>query len=108
MNTYKLLLTAAAAWHVLSGCSYSVPPEPTGQIDKNAPLVASGEIRIEETVEDAWRIMVDVRRWPSWNPDITEIRLSGPLSAGTEFSWKSGLGTIRSRMQVLEPPCVLT
>ena len=30
--------------------------------------------------------------------------LAGPLSVGSLFTWKSGPGTIRSRLQVLDPP----
>ena len=42
--------------------------------------------------------------WPRWNPDVKSASIDGPSTPGTAFRWKSGPGTIRSTLQVVDPP----
>lgn len=32
--------------------------------------------------ETVWRVCADVERWPSWQSDVVEVRLDGPLRTG--------------------------
>ncbi|MGH3081112.1 MAG: SRPBCC family protein [Gaiellaceae bacterium] len=76
--------------------------EPT--IDREAPVVGSSEIVIEAPPDTVWDVLAAIDDWPSWNPDVKESSLQGPLSAGTQFRWKAGPGTISSTLQYVERP----
>jgi hypothetical protein len=78
------------------------------QADADAPVFATGEIEMAADPETVWAVMADIGRWPEWNPDITAATLHGPLRPGTSFSWRSGPGTIRSVLQVVERPTELS
>jgi hypothetical protein len=49
-----------------------------------------------------------IDQWPSWNPDVKSVTLQGPLQPGTVFRWKSGLSSLTSTVQVVDPPRELT
>jgi hypothetical protein len=78
------------------------------QADRNAPVYGTGEIEIAADPETVWGVLADIGDWPSWNPDITQVNLRGPVQPGTTFSWKSGPGTITSTFQVVDEPTELT
>ena len=48
--------------------------------------------------------MTTFESWPNWNPAIKSISVDGPLAPGTPFQWKAGPGTIKSTLQVVDPP----
>jgi hypothetical protein len=73
-------------------------------VDERAPVVAGAEIEIAAPAGAVWQILSAIDRWPSWNPDIREMRLEGPPEPGAEFRWKAGPGTIRSRIESVEAP----
>ncbi len=77
------------------------------QIDSNAPVIVRSTIEIESTPDNVWNIMSDLENWPRWNPEIRSVRLAGPFAEGTEFKWKAGPGTIRSRLTAIEKPGTL-
>jgi hypothetical protein len=76
--------------------------------DADAPVFATGEIEMAADPETVWAVMAEIGRWPEWNPDITAATLHGPLRPGTSFTWRSGPGTIRSVLQVVERPTELS
>lgn len=73
-------------------------------IDRNAPAVGSGEIRIGASPEVVWDVIADIEHWPGWNQDIASASLEGDLVEGTTFRWKSGRSTITSTLRVVDPP----
>jgi hypothetical protein len=73
-------------------------------IDESAPIRAGGSIEIGATPSDVWAAMTDVGRWPSWNRQIREASLEGPLAPGATLRWKAGPGTIRSVIRAVEHP----
>jgi uncharacterized protein YndB with AHSA1/START domain len=72
-------------------------------IDRNAPISASGSVEIAASPLDVWEILADIASWPSWNPDVREARLDGELAIGTAFMWRAGPGTITSVLRSVEP-----
>ena len=66
--------------------------------------MASAEGVIAATPEEVWLVLSDIESWPRWNPDVKDVRVDGPLAPGTHFVWKAGPGTIRSELQVVQPP----
>jgi hypothetical protein len=73
-------------------------------IDRNAPATASGEIQIAASPETVWGVLSDLPNWPKWNADVRSMSLQGPLEPGTVFRWKSGSASLRSELQVVDPP----
>lgn len=72
-------------------------------VDRNAPAIARKEITIAAPAETVWAVHTDIDAWPRWHPDITSTELHGPLQSGSTFTWKSGPGTITSRLEIVEP-----
>jgi uncharacterized protein YndB with AHSA1/START domain len=74
------------------------------EIDGNAPVVGSAEIEISADAETVWDVLTDVSGWPGWNPDVKSVTLEGDVAEGPEFRWKTGSGTITSRIKRLDRP----
>jgi len=55
-------------------------------------LFAHNEIIIDASVEKIWKLLVDLRQWPVWYPNVTELQVlsGGPiLQQGTHWQWKT-------------------
>jgi hypothetical protein len=74
------------------------------KINENAPVVATGEIGVEADLETVWDVMVSIDKWPSWNPEVKDVFISGEVVEGSKFQWKAGPGTIKSIVQRVEKP----
>ncbi len=72
-------------------------------IDRNAPIWESAEIRISAPLETIWAVLTDFANWPKWNKTVTRMSVNGPVTAGTEFRWKDGGANIVSTIQEVSP-----
>lgn len=74
-------------------------------IDGTAPVISRHSITIAAPVNRIWEIHTDVAAWPSWQEDITTVRIDGSLSIGKSFTWEtSGIDAeITSEVYALEP-----
>ncbi len=72
------------------------------QLDLNSPVIHSASIKICAPAQKVWKVMSDIENWPSWNRDIESAKMSGKLSKGTTFTWKSGPGTITSTLEAVD------
>ena len=77
------------------------PPEPASP---QGPVSGTAEIDVAAPVETVWRVLTELERWPSWNPDVTSMSVDGPPAEGTVFRWKAGPGTIVSTIRRWDPP----
>jgi uncharacterized protein YndB with AHSA1/START domain len=73
-------------------------------INRKAPATAAGEIQIAAGPETVWDVLTDINGWPRWNADVKSARMEGPLAVGSTFRWKSGLASLTSTFQAVEPP----
>jgi len=73
------------------------------EVNKDAPVIATGDIEIRAKPEVVWEVLADIDSWPSWNPDVKEAKLTGGLRVGSVFKWKAGTGTITSTLEQVEP-----
>jgi hypothetical protein len=79
--------------------------EPTeNESNRAAPVVGTSETEVAAVREVVWEVLTGIERWPSWNPDVTSVSMHGALSEGSVFRWKSGPGTITSRLEHVEAP----
>ena len=76
-------------------------------INRNAPVRATGEIEVAVDPEIIWNIMTTIDRWPDWNSEVKSASLKGELTPGSKFWWKAGPGTIKSTIQQVERPKTL-
>lgn len=76
-------------------------------INRDAPVIGAADLDVAATPETVWRLLVDVERWPTWNPEIKAVRIDGTLAEGSQFRWKAGPGWITSTLRDVEPPHVL-
>lgn len=79
-----------------------------GRIDEAAPVKASGEIRIEASVERVWEVLTDIRSWQDWAPGVHDVRLESAVAVDARFSWAIGRTRIKSVFAVVEPGRELT
>lgn len=75
----------------------------SGAIDENAPVKAHLAITINAPAEKVWGLLADLKDWPKWQPDISDVQLSGPVQSGSSFSWNSGGSEIHSKIVVAQP-----
>jgi uncharacterized protein YndB with AHSA1/START domain len=73
-------------------------------VDRNAPVVATAEIAVAAPPETVWDVISDIKGWPSWNPEVRRMTLSGAVAQGSEFRWKAGGVGIRSTIEEVDPP----
>jgi hypothetical protein len=72
-------------------------------INENAPIVSRKTITIEAKPEKIWRILSNIDEWPTWNNEITNAKLHGPLQPNVSFTWKSGRMKITSMLHTVAP-----
>ena len=70
-------------------------------IDESAPVITRHEIEIEAPLDVVWALHVDLPSWPSWNPDITSVKLEQPFAPGATFEWQTAGLTIRSTVSAV-------
>jgi hypothetical protein len=73
------------------------------QAELEGAAYGTAEIDVDAPVETVWRVLTELEKWPSWNPDVTSMTVDGPLAPGTVFRWKAGPRTIVSTIQRVEP-----
>lgn len=49
------------------------------QINSEAPVQAHDSTIIHAPIEKVWAIQTNLDNWPSWQPDIQDVRLEGDL-----------------------------
>jgi hypothetical protein len=77
------------------------------EADRNAPVYAEAHVDVAARAETVWDVVSGLDRYPTWNPDIREVTIDGPVAEGIRFRWQAGPGTITSTIRRLEPPRVL-
>jgi hypothetical protein len=73
------------------------------EINENAPAVASSEIEVAAPPEVVWDVIADFERWPSWNPDVKSLSITGPVAEAERRSQGSRRRTESTRAERLPP-----
>ena len=74
------------------------------EINNGAPVVTRDEILIHAPIETVWGIQTDVAAWPSWQPDVDDVRVDGPLDVGSTFRWQTSGLDITSTVGEIDAP----
>jgi uncharacterized protein YndB with AHSA1/START domain len=72
-------------------------------IDETAPVIVRLSTTIDAPLEHVWALHTDIDAWPSWNADVDQAELDGPLLPGNSFSWKTHGLDITSTVREIVP-----
>ncbi|MBL1098440.1 SRPBCC family protein [Streptomyces coffeae] len=72
-------------------------------IDETAPVIVRLDTVIDAPVTTVWELHTDIAAWPTWNTDIDQAELDGPLMPGTSFRWRTHGMDITSTVHELVP-----
>lgn len=73
-----------------------------GRIDEKAPVKSVASITIDAPVATVWKLLGDLRNWPSWRSDAHVTSL-GPIEPDARFRWKIRGTSIKSTFAVVAP-----
>jgi uncharacterized protein YndB with AHSA1/START domain len=73
-------------------------------VDRDAPVLGTAEIEVAASPQTVWEVLGDIESWPTWNPDVRKMALSGEVAPGSQFRWKAGGVTISSVIEAVDPP----
>jgi len=75
----------------------------TVDVDRKAQVIVDLSIEIDAPQETVWRIQTGIEQWPTWQKDITQARLSGPIAVGSTFQWETHGLDIVSTIREVDP-----
>ena len=73
-------------------------------INPFAPAITRASITIDAPADDVFAILSHVADWPSWQHNVSSVRVAGSVGLGTTFRWKSGGSRIVSTIELFDPP----
>ncbi|MEV1177285.1 SRPBCC family protein [Nonomuraea sp. NPDC049784] len=72
-------------------------------IDESAPVIVRLSTTIDAPLERVWALHTGIDSWASWNTDIDQAVLDGPLEPGFSFRWRTHGLEITSTLQEVVP-----
>lgn len=71
-------------------------------VNENAPVKSMSQLEIAAPVDTVWKILTGIRNWPEWQKSVTETTAPETVEEGTEFHWKAGGLSFKSRIHTAE------
>lgn len=72
-------------------------------INENASVKSKNQIEIQAPIETVWQILADIKSWTKWQKAVTETIVDGKIAEGTEFKWKAGGLSFKSKIHTSKP-----
>ncbi|MFC8848471.1 MULTISPECIES: SRPBCC family protein [unclassified Micromonospora] len=72
-------------------------------INRGAAVVVDLSTVVDAPLDTVWRLHTAIDAWPTWQHDIDEARLSGPVAVGSSFAWRTHGLSIVSTIGEVEP-----
>ncbi|MBS4214112.1 SRPBCC family protein [Neobacillus rhizophilus] len=72
-------------------------------VDRNAQVIVDLTTVIDAPLQTVWSLQTDINQWPSWQQDITQAQLFGPLAEGSTFKWVTHGLQIDSTISQVDP-----
>lgn len=79
------------------GKAFNIP------VNQKAPVCSAAKIRIQAPPGLVWEYLTTLEQWPSWQESVSKVLVEGPVGEGTEFRWKAGGLSFRSRIHTSQP-----
>lgn len=77
-------------------------------IDANAGSVARSSVDINADAATVWRILFDMANWPSFNPLVSNVRITNGVAVDSQGSFKLNGFPVKFTFAVVEPERELT
>ncbi|WP_261305489.1 SRPBCC family protein [Paenibacillus andongensis] len=105
MISFLLLLSILIGGVIYRATTANSPFDEANQtnidVDRNAQVIVDISIVINAPLQTVWRLQTGIDQWPTWQKDITQAQLSGPIAAGSSFNWEThGLPVISTIREV--------
>jgi len=68
------------------------------EVDSTTKCYSKEEIIINSPVEKVFKVLSDIKNWPSWQSSVTRTEINGPIEVGAKFKWKAGGLNINSEL----------
>jgi uncharacterized protein YndB with AHSA1/START domain len=72
-----------------------------------APVTAAVALEVAAPIEAVWTVLADPSTWNEWYPDIRNVKLSGPVGDGSEFTFSTGPAKVAATIDRWEAPGLL-
>jgi len=72
-------------------------------INPKAPVKSKSQIEINAPVDSVWNILTDIHKWTNWQKAVSETAVHGKIMEGTQFDWKAGGLSFKSRIHTSVP-----
>jgi uncharacterized membrane protein len=72
-------------------------------INVNAPVKSKSQMEINAPVDSVWKILTDIPNWTNWQKEVTETVVHGEIKEGTQFDWKAGSLSFKSKIHTSIP-----
>jgi hypothetical protein len=79
-----------------------------GRIDELAPVKTSSDIYIQAPVERVWKLLIDLRAWPTIDTAIRSVSLATAVTVDTHFSFVLNGFPIHATIAIVDPGRELT
>jgi hypothetical protein len=90
----------------LIGCSDSAANRDRlaaqGLIQESAPVKAAAEMDITAPQTKIWRLLVDIKDWAKWQPDISKTSIPSDPAVGMQFSWSTSGMNVHSTIHLID------
>lgn len=65
-------------------------------INPKAPVRSMATIEINAPVDSVWQTLTNIKDWPKWQKNVTEVEVLSKIEEGAAFQWKAGGLTFHS------------
>jgi uncharacterized protein YndB with AHSA1/START domain len=72
-------------------------------VDRDAQVIVDLSIVIDAPLPVVWRLQTGIDQWPTWQHNVTEATLSGPLAVGSTFHWQTHGLPVDSTIKEIRP-----
>lgn len=72
-------------------------------VNENAPVKSRNQIEIQAPIDTVWYILTDIKNWTKWQKAVTETIVGEKIGEGTNFKWKAGGLSFKSRIHTSKP-----
>jgi uncharacterized protein YndB with AHSA1/START domain len=58
-------------------------------VNRDAQVVVELSTVVDAPLATVWRLHTAIEDWPSWQHEISDVQLTGPVAAGSRFNWQT-------------------
>jgi hypothetical protein len=87
----------------------SVSAEKVAALKGKHAAYSTSSLKINASAHKIWNILTDVNKWSDWVPGVSSASTEKPITAGSDFEWRSNGFSIKSKVgDDIVPPYKIT